>query len=79
MSSRKRLFVAAGLFVCIFALAVPNSIMAACCNGYCACVDWQSGGNYAGCVVSYDANDNIESVTCAYISIGFEPIGPNEN
>lgn len=51
----------------------------ACCNGHCACTDWQTGHTYAGCLVSYDDNDNITGVTCGYRALSSLPQGPSRD
>ena len=50
-------------------LMAPTPVAASCCQGYCACVDWQTGHGYAGCQISYDDEDNVIGVTCGYSGV----------
>ncbi len=55
-----------GVFVTLALLATPSTNAA--CQGYCSDKKLQEGCElgYAGCTISYDANDKPHSVTCAY-------------
>ena len=57
----------AGAFVTMIFLATPNANAA--CQGYCADKLLRNGceSTYAGCNITYDANDKPQNVTCAYV------------
>ena len=66
----------AGLCCLALLLGASATALAECCQGYCACVDWQTGGEYAGCTITYDKDDEITNVTCGYSSGGL--VAPEE-
>ena len=57
----------AGVVVTLIFLTTPTANAA--CQGYCADKKLTNGceSTYAGCTISYDANDKPQSVTCAYV------------
>lgn len=67
MKIRRALSIAVGAFVMSGAFAAPAQ--ANCCQGYCACTDWQTGGSYNGCTITYNAEGGITDVQCAYITM----------
>lgn len=65
---RKALTIGAIVLFASIGFAAP-ALAEECCQGYCACRDWQTGGTFNGCQITYDAQGNITDVQCGYVVV----------